>query len=80
MSPEFTQFLASYPSEDPDWSLSNQKGREYADRVVEMMNDENNPTTLGRVAKAMIERGRYGGVEVGFFTMLAIHAMRGRVV
>ena len=59
-----------------DWSADCKKGREVASTLMGVMYplDEAGPPNeilLGYVARAIIEKGRYSGVEVGFFQEIA---------
>ena len=58
--------------ETGDWATDNQTGREYAMECIRHMRDEGDPAYLATVARRIVTRGRFGGVEVGFFTLLGI--------
>lgn len=57
--------------ETGDWSKDNQTGRDAAESLMRMMFFTDAPVYLGYVVKAIIAKGRYGGIEVGFFTAFA---------
>jgi hypothetical protein len=59
-----------------DWSTDNRTGRHYAKNVVRFVCAGPRPTILGLMVKAMIEKGEFGGVEVGFFQEIAEMLMR----
>lgn len=57
--------------ETGDWNRDNAQGRGFADQCVEHMRENDAPMVLGYVVEAMLHKGRYGGVEVGFFHRIA---------
>ena len=61
----------SLGSADADNAL----GRDRADELVAYMREHDAPMVLGFVVQAMIERGRFGPVEVGFHNQVSLHAM-----
>lgn len=63
------------PSETGNWLADNAQGRQYAAELVDLMATYNSPMMLGHVVKAIAERGKHGGVEVGFFHGIAMAAM-----
>lgn len=54
-----------------NWAEQNRRGRELALQAIEHMRLTGSPNYLGLVVKEMIERGRFTGVEVGFFHVIA---------
>lgn len=48
------------------------RGRELAEKLVAKMQETGDVLLLNQVAKSMVERGQWTGVEVGFFTVIAI--------
>ena len=55
-----------------EWEKENQEGRKLALKAIEHMRLTGSPNHLGFIVKDMIERGRYGGTEVGFFHVISI--------
>jgi len=55
-----------------NWKTDNETGVRHADDVIDRMQQQDHPFLLGHTVKAMIEKGVYGGVEVGFFNHLAL--------
>lgn len=64
------------PNASGNYSLDNKIGRTHADQCVDLMRRQNNPALLGQVVRAMVDKGRFGGVEVGFMNRVADHAIR----
>lgn len=60
--------------ETGDWSEDNAIGREYGRQVVDTMQALDAPILLGRVIESMVERGKYGGIEVGFLAYIGAAA------
>lgn len=56
--------------ETGEWSTDNKVGRGYADALVATCRDEELGMVLSHVVSAMIKRGRYSGIEVGFFNRI----------
>lgn len=54
-----------------EWTAQNSVGRREAIEVVELIRAEDIPFVLGHRVKIMIERGEFGGREVGFFHYIA---------
>jgi hypothetical protein len=54
-----------------DWSAANQKGRAAAIELTDSIQASGAHPLLGAVIGAMIEKGRFGGVEVGFCAQLS---------
>jgi len=82
MSKDFPSFMCSQrtyatcvdywsPKISDDWHDDTVRGRAYADEVIAFIREHRNPTILGHVIKAMIGKGGYTGVEVGFFHRLS---------
>lgn len=57
--------------ESGDWRTDNERGRLSARELIERMRSQATPFLLGHVAKGIAQRGRHGGVEVGFFAEIA---------
>lgn len=57
-------------------SEDNRTGRDLAKKLIEDMRDREAPFLLGHTVKAMIERGRYGAIEIGFFQQISEIALR----
>ena len=51
------------------------EGRGRATEVLDMIRAHHMPSLLGNVVDAIVARGRYGAVEVGFFQQIAEAAM-----
>jgi hypothetical protein len=58
-------------------AADNALGRDRADELVTYMRDHDAPMVLGFVVQAMIARGRFGAIEVGFHNQVSLHAMAG---
>lgn len=52
------------------WEEDNRVGREYADGLVSVCQEGQLGMALGYVTQAVVRKGRYGGIEVGFFNRL----------
>jgi hypothetical protein len=46
-------------------------GRSLADETVRALRATSNPAAFARIAEAIVQRGEFDGVEIGFFTGLA---------
>lgn len=57
--------------ETGDWSADCATGRAAAADLCRVMYFQDATPLLGFVVKAMIEKGRFGGVEVGFCQVIA---------
>jgi hypothetical protein len=57
------------------WDEQNARGRLQAEELIKRIRKGEMPTLLGPAVKAMIERGVYGGIEVGFFHAIAVELM-----
>lgn len=53
------------------------KGRGYAEELLEAVKDGRNPTLFGAVMRSMVESGVYEGVEVGFCQRIGAWCIRG---
>jgi hypothetical protein len=62
------------------WSQANALGRERAEDLLETMRRTDAPNLLGHVVEAMVKRGVYDGVAVGFCQVLAVTLMQPPVV
>ena len=54
-----------------EWGADNATGRGHADALIADMKATDFPGTLAHVVHAMIDRGTFGGVEVGFLNQIA---------
>ncbi|MEQ1755273.1 MAG: hypothetical protein ABL973_14205 [Micropepsaceae bacterium] len=61
--------------ETGDWGTDNDIGKKAAIELAKYMTVKDMSPILGSVVMSMIEKGRYGGVEVGFLHFFAEHAM-----
>jgi hypothetical protein len=59
-------------SETGVWARDNELGRQLALDTIEHMIRYESPGHLLKVVRGMVAGGRFGGIEVGFFTVLAI--------
>lgn len=62
-------------AETGDWATDNAAGRQLAARALQLMREREAPFLLGHLAKSMVERGRHGGIEVGFWHAIAEAAL-----
>ena len=53
------------------WGEQNIVGRQCADEMMAYIKKHSCPELLGNIVHSMIERGEYGGIEVGFFLRIA---------
>jgi hypothetical protein len=53
------------------YQLENEQGHAEAERLIFAMRNGAGASLLGQIMRPLIEAGRYGGVEVGFFSRLA---------
>jgi hypothetical protein len=58
------------------YAEQNAEGHERAEQLLQLMRRTDGPAILGHVVEAIMERGNYSGVEVGFFHVLAITLMQ----
>lgn len=58
-------------AESGDWSADNRTGRQAAADLLRVMTFQDAPPLLGFVVKAVMAKGRFGGVEVGFCQAIA---------
>lgn len=63
------------PEVTDDWLVDNNRGKEYADEMISRLRAYGSPTCVGHIIKAMIGKGGYTGVEVGFFHRISEHLM-----
>lgn len=63
------------PRASGNWSADNELGRALAGELIHYMRERNAPTVLGHVIQAMIGKGNFSGVEVGFANEIALLAM-----
>jgi len=54
----------------------NDRGRARADETIGYVRDRAAPMALGYVTEAMIGAGKYGAMEIGFCSQVALHASR----
>lgn len=59
------------PERTGDYDKDCQIGRNYAAEFIKMMREQENTAFLGRIMRAMIAGGTYGGVEIGFCAVTA---------
>lgn len=59
-----------------DWAEDNRAGREYADNLIQQMQETDAPIMVGHAVRALVERGEFDGRAVGFFHRLSERAMR----
>ena len=64
------------PAETGDWAADTVTGRAYASELISVMRDNEAPMLLGHIVKAMGSRGKHGGIEVGFFQLIAEKLLR----
>ncbi|QTG12369.1 hypothetical protein G6M86_03535 [Agrobacterium tumefaciens] len=50
-----------------EWGEGCAEGRKRAGDLVGFMQNQNDPSLLNRVGKAIVGSGKYGAVETGFF-------------
>lgn len=60
------------PSETGKWSDDNRKGAHYASELIDFIKEAPARTPmLGHVVRDMVQRGKFGAVEVGFFHLVS---------
>ena len=64
------------PALPASWADLNANGRREATEIVERIRADKLPMILGHRVKIMIEKGEYGGHEVGFFHQIAVNLIR----
>jgi hypothetical protein len=65
-----------WPDTEPmGYGAANQVGRDRAADLVEVMRRTATPALLGHVIEAIVRKGIYGGVEVGFFHALSVEVI-----
>lgn len=57
--------------ETGDTAADNATGREHALELVRYMRDNEAAPTLGHIVRAMVEKGRFGPIEIGFCQRIA---------
>lgn len=62
-------------TEAGEWGQANAQGRQLALDTIEYMIRHDMPGYLGHVVRNMVDGGKYGGVEVGFFHVVAVMLM-----
>lgn len=68
------------PEVTDDWGVDTAQGKVYADEAIAFIRVKQNPTVIGHVIKAMIGRGAWTGVEVGFFHRISEHLLIGVIL
>lgn len=63
------------PAISGDWAKDVAQGQSYAREIVTYMRRTGHATLLHHVVKAMVGHGTWGGVEVGFFQIVAMEAV-----
>ena len=57
--------------ETGDWGEDNLLGRRMARQCIQTMREQEAPLLLGAVVREVVAKGRYGGIEIGFFQEIA---------
>lgn len=70
-----SRMLEKTKMETVTWDEENAIGRLQAKELIDRIKGEQSPILLGSTIKTMIERGGYGGIEVGFFHAIAVKLM-----
>lgn len=60
------------PERDGDYALVNARGRDYAEALLRVIRETQNPTIFGSVIRAIVAGGVYGPVEIGFCHALGV--------
>jgi hypothetical protein len=68
--------LIDLPLATNDFSADNATGADHAAALLHHMKEAANPTLLGIVAREIVERGAWSGIEIGFFHHIAATAVR----
>lgn len=58
------------PDRRGDYGEACARGQDYADALLELIRDEEEPVLFGFVLQAIVAKGVYDAVEIGFFTRL----------
>jgi hypothetical protein len=66
------------PERSGDYSEDSARGRAYADALVNHIATTEAFPLLGQIAQRITESGRWDGVEIGFFSGLAIATVYGK--
>lgn len=62
-----------------DWDADNRTGARYAGQLIFLMRSDSRLTPmLGHVARDMMRKGEFNGIEVGFFHRLAAEISGGQ--
>ena len=61
-----------------NWGADCETGRKCANTLMDLMSVEQAPNLLGSVTEAMIKKGAYGGIEVGFLQAIGELVVRAR--
>lgn len=56
--------------ETGDWAKDNEIGRQYAEDLIAGCSEEDIPRVLVRTTEAISQRGRFEGIEIGFFNRI----------
>ena len=62
--------------ESGNYRLDNDRGKQFARDLMQRMSEQEAPFMLGSVAKAIAEKGCFGGIEIGFFHEIAATLLR----
>lgn len=54
-----------------DWTMDGLAGRGYADRLVTLCPAEDFGTALSHIVEAIVGKGVYDAIEIGFFSRIA---------
>lgn len=64
------------PERPEDYVEACGAGARYADEMIGVIRDTQNPTILGSVMQAIADSAEFGGVEIGFYTRVAVVLMK----
>ncbi len=62
----------SPPLVEGDWAAQCQFGRDLGHQAAEYIRESDDAAMLPSVVRVMVERGTFGGVEIGFFTAISM--------
>ncbi len=62
----------SPPSVEGDWAAQCEVGRDLGQQAVDYIRQSDDAAILPSVVRAMVERGSFDGVEVGFFAAISM--------
>lgn len=68
---------AALPDVPENHAALNDAGRIRADELIAYMRHHRAPMALGHVARAIAASGRWGPMETGFYSQIALHAIFG---